>query len=61
VLPGEVFAEPNPHPMFPDPPGPLCLEPYSEGVTGSGGGRLQRRRYLGGEARVKSAKFDPEA
>lgn len=27
---GEGFAEPNPRPMFPNPPGLLRLEPYSE-------------------------------
>lgn len=29
---GARFAEPNPRPMFPNPPGPLRLEPYSEGL-----------------------------
>lgn len=32
VLKGEGFAEPNPQPMFPNPPGLLRLEPYSEGL-----------------------------
>lgn len=32
VLKGEGFAEPNPHPMFPNPPGKLRLEPHSEGL-----------------------------
>ncbi len=32
VLKGEGFAEPNPHPMFPNPPGLLRLEPHSEGL-----------------------------
>jgi len=31
-LKGVGFAEPNPHPMFPNPPGLLRLEPYSEGL-----------------------------
>ncbi|TEB40534.1 LLM class flavin-dependent oxidoreductase, partial [Flavobacterium circumlabens] len=31
-LDGEGFAEPNPFPMFPNPPGLLRLEPYSEGL-----------------------------
>lgn len=31
-LSGEGFAEPNPYPMFPNPPGLLRLEPYSEGL-----------------------------
>jgi alkanesulfonate monooxygenase SsuD/methylene tetrahydromethanopterin reductase-like flavin-dependent oxidoreductase (luciferase family) len=32
VLKGEGFAEPNPQPMFPNPPGMLRLEPHSEGL-----------------------------
>ena len=32
VLRGEGFGEPNPRPMFPNPPGLLRLEPYSEGL-----------------------------
>ncbi|TAI67964.1 LLM class flavin-dependent oxidoreductase [Bradyrhizobium sp. Leo170] len=32
LLRGERFAKPNPHPMFPNPPGLLRLEPYSEGL-----------------------------
>jgi alkanesulfonate monooxygenase SsuD/methylene tetrahydromethanopterin reductase-like flavin-dependent oxidoreductase (luciferase family) len=32
VLKGEGFAQPNPQPMFPNPPGLLRLEPYSEGL-----------------------------
>ncbi|MCF6367821.1 LLM class flavin-dependent oxidoreductase [Rhizobium halophilum] len=32
VLKGEGFAKPNPRPMFPNPPGMLRLEPYSEGL-----------------------------
>ncbi len=32
LLRGKGFAEPNPHPMFPNPPGLLRLEPYSEGL-----------------------------
>ncbi len=32
ILKGEGFAEPNPHPMFPNPPGLLRLEPHSEGL-----------------------------
>lgn len=31
-LNGVGFAEPNPYPMFPNPPGLLRLEPYSEGL-----------------------------
>lgn len=32
VLRGEGFAQPNPRPMFPNPPGKLRLEPHSEGL-----------------------------
>lgn len=32
VLTGKGFAEPNPRPMFPNPPGLLRPEPYSEGL-----------------------------
>ena len=32
ALKGEGFAEPNPRPMFPNPPGLLRIEPHSEGL-----------------------------
>ncbi|OWW00469.1 LLM class flavin-dependent oxidoreductase [Rhizobium sp. R693] len=32
ALKGDGFAKPNPRPMFPNPPGLLRLEPYSEGL-----------------------------
>ncbi len=32
VLSGQGFARPNPRPMFPNPPGLLRIEPYSEGL-----------------------------
>jgi alkanesulfonate monooxygenase SsuD/methylene tetrahydromethanopterin reductase-like flavin-dependent oxidoreductase (luciferase family) len=32
LLEGEGFAKPNPRPMFPNPPGLLRLEPFSEGL-----------------------------
>ena len=32
VLRGEGFAEPNPRPMFPNPPGLLRIEPHSPGL-----------------------------
>lgn len=32
LLTGKGFAQPNPRPMFPNPPGLLRLEPYSEGL-----------------------------
>lgn len=32
VLEGEGFAQPNPRPMFPNPPGALRIEPHSDGL-----------------------------
>ncbi len=32
VLRGEGFAQPNPRPMFPNPPGVLRTEPHSPGL-----------------------------
>src|SRR4051812_27044184 len=32
ILKGEGFAEPNPRPMFPNPPGLLRVEPHSDGL-----------------------------
>ena len=32
LLKGKGFAQPNPQPMFPNPPGLLRLEPFSEGL-----------------------------
>jgi len=32
VLSGQGFAQPNPRPMFPNPPGLLRVEPHSEGL-----------------------------
>ena len=32
LLRGQGFAQPNPHPMFPNPPGLLRVEPHSEGL-----------------------------
>src|SRR4029450_7828252 len=32
VLRGQGFAQPNPRPMFPNPPGLLRLAPHSEGL-----------------------------
>ena len=34
LLGGKGFAQPNPRPMFSNPPGLLRLEPYSEGLRG---------------------------
>jgi alkanesulfonate monooxygenase SsuD/methylene tetrahydromethanopterin reductase-like flavin-dependent oxidoreductase (luciferase family) len=44
LLEGKGFAEPNPRPMFPNPPGLLRLEPHSPGCgSASGGARLPTR------------------
>ena len=32
VIEGKGFAQPNPRPMFPNPPGLLRIEPYAEGL-----------------------------
>src|SRR5205085_686422 len=32
LLQGKAFAQPNPRPMFPNPPGLLRVEPHSEGL-----------------------------
>src|SRR6186713_140200 len=32
VIKGDGFAQPNPRPMFPNPPGMLRVEPFSEGL-----------------------------
>jgi alkanesulfonate monooxygenase SsuD/methylene tetrahydromethanopterin reductase-like flavin-dependent oxidoreductase (luciferase family) len=32
VIKGEGFAQPSPRPMFPNPPGPLRIEPHSPGL-----------------------------
>ena len=32
VITGKGFAQPNPRPMFPNPPGPLVIEPQSPGL-----------------------------
>ena len=44
VIEGEGFAEPNPRPMFPNPPGMLRIEPHSPG--------LRRRIWWGAGSRA---------
>lgn len=44
VIEGKEFAEPNPRPMFPNPPGLLRVEPYAEG--------LRRRIWWGAGSRA---------
>ncbi|WOF21490.1 LLM class flavin-dependent oxidoreductase [Microbacterium betulae] len=48
LLEGRGFAEPNPRPMFPNPPGLLRLEPHSEGL---------RRRIWWGAASDATARW----
>jgi alkanesulfonate monooxygenase SsuD/methylene tetrahydromethanopterin reductase-like flavin-dependent oxidoreductase (luciferase family) len=48
VIEGRGFAQPNPRPMFPNPPGLLRLEPYSEGL---------RRRIWWGSATNDTAAW----
>jgi alkanesulfonate monooxygenase SsuD/methylene tetrahydromethanopterin reductase-like flavin-dependent oxidoreductase (luciferase family) len=51
VLDGEGFAEPNPHPMFPNPPGLLRVEPHSPGL---------RERIWWGAGTRKTAEWTAE-
>jgi alkanesulfonate monooxygenase SsuD/methylene tetrahydromethanopterin reductase-like flavin-dependent oxidoreductase (luciferase family) len=61
LLRGKGFAQPNPRPMFPNPPGLLRLEPYSEGLRDRiWGGRFQCDSCLGRKARNEPAILNPE-
>jgi alkanesulfonate monooxygenase SsuD/methylene tetrahydromethanopterin reductase-like flavin-dependent oxidoreductase (luciferase family) len=51
VLEGEGFAEPNPRPMFPNPPGLLRVEPHSDGL---------RERIWWGAGTRKTAEWAAE-
>src|SRR6202789_3140169 len=51
VLGGEGFAQPNPRPMFPNPPGLLRVEPHSEGL---------RERIWWGAGTRKTAEWTAE-
>jgi alkanesulfonate monooxygenase SsuD/methylene tetrahydromethanopterin reductase-like flavin-dependent oxidoreductase (luciferase family) len=51
VITGEGFAEPNPRPMFPNPPGLLRVEPHSEGL---------RNRIWWGAGTRKTAEWTAE-
>jgi alkanesulfonate monooxygenase SsuD/methylene tetrahydromethanopterin reductase-like flavin-dependent oxidoreductase (luciferase family) len=48
VIEGRGFAQPNPRPMFPNPPGMLRIEPYSEGL---------RERIWWGAATTQTAQW----
>ncbi|MFO7288289.1 MAG: LLM class flavin-dependent oxidoreductase [Gammaproteobacteria bacterium] len=64
VIKGEGFAQPNPRPMFPNPPGLLRIEPYSEGLReriwwGSGTNDTARwAARLGMNLQSSTLKFD---
>ncbi len=62
VLQGKGFAQPNPRPMFPNPPGLLRLEPHSRRPARAHlVGRLhQRDGGMGGQARHEPAELDAE-
>ena len=51
VISGEPFAQPNPRPMFANPPGLLRIEPYSEGL---------RSRIWWGAGTRKTAEWTAE-
>ena len=53
VLEGKGFAEPNPRPMFPNPPGLLRIEPHAPGsATASGGAQAPARLRCGPASRA---------
>jgi alkanesulfonate monooxygenase SsuD/methylene tetrahydromethanopterin reductase-like flavin-dependent oxidoreductase (luciferase family) len=64
LLRGKGFARPNPRPMFPNPPGLLRLEPYSEGLRdriwwGSGSNATAAwAAKLGMNMQTSTLKFD---
>ena len=62
VLRGEGFAQPNPQPMFPNPPGLLRVEPHSRGPARAHlvGRRFERHRGLGGQAWDEPAELDAQ-
>ncbi len=64
IVEGGGFAQPNPQPMFPNPPGLLRVEPYSEGLReriwwGSGSNSTARwAAELGLNLQSSTLKFD---
>src|SRR6201988_4737506 len=62
VLRGNGFAHPNPRPMFPTPPGPSRLEPYSEGLRERiwWGAGSNATAVWGREARHEPAELDAQ-
>ena len=62
LLRGEGFAQPNPRPMFSNPPGAAARRAPFRGSARPDlvGRRLERHRHLGGQARGQPAKLDPQ-
>ena len=64
LLRGAGFAQPNPRPMFPNPPGLLRLEPYSEGLReriwwgAATNGTAEWAAKLGMNLQSSTLKFD---
>jgi alkanesulfonate monooxygenase SsuD/methylene tetrahydromethanopterin reductase-like flavin-dependent oxidoreductase (luciferase family) len=64
LLRGKGFAQPNPRPMFPNPPGLLRLEPYSEGLRdriwwgSASNGTAAWAAKLGMNLQTSTLKFD---
>jgi hypothetical protein len=59
LLRGEGLAQPNPRPMFPNPPGLLRLEPHSGACAPDLVGRqLERHGDLGSKTRNEPAELD---
>ena len=64
LLHGKGFAQPNPHPMFPNPPGLLRLEPHSEGLRdriwwgSASNGTAAWAATLGMNMQTSTLKFD---
>ncbi|MBT9385589.1 LLM class flavin-dependent oxidoreductase [Pseudooceanicola sp. CBS1P-1] len=64
MLEGDGFAQPNPRPMFPNPPGKLRLEPFSEGLKdriwwGAGSNKTAEwAAYLGMNLQSSTLKDD---
>ncbi|MGD9916073.1 MAG: LLM class flavin-dependent oxidoreductase [Rhizobiaceae bacterium] len=64
VVKGNGFAQPNPRPMFPNPPGMLRIEPYSEGLReriwwgAATNGTAEWAARLGMNLQSSTLKFD---
>jgi alkanesulfonate monooxygenase SsuD/methylene tetrahydromethanopterin reductase-like flavin-dependent oxidoreductase (luciferase family) len=64
LLKGQGFAQPNPRPMFPNPPGLLRVEPHSEGLReriwwgAATNGTAEWAATLGMNLQISTLKFD---